>query len=133
MPVRVDDDILSEQHGLDKRTVHLLPAKCPEHPHPTPLPSTHPPFKTAAYNQAWYSMSNHSNGNAQNYINTPYWRRYAAILEKAGHRCFAKVVIQEDLEPWAKKRGFSILRQNRLYGAVNDKLEKTEFSRSGSK
>lgn len=138
MPVEVNSDILSQLYGLDDRTVHLLPARCPEHPHPTPLPSTHPPLHTVVHNQAWQGMSNHYSSGAassgtHNYISTPYWRRYAAILEKNRVRYFAKVVIQEDLEPWAKKRGFTILRQNRFYGSVNEKLEKTEFSRSGSK
>lgn len=138
MPVRIDDDVLSDRYGLDKRTVHLLPAKCPEHPNPIPIPSTHPPYRSVAYNQAFQAMSN-TNNNGYNYNNgyshvgQSYWRRYVAILKKNGLKCFAKIVIQEDLEPWAKKRGFTVLKQNRLYGTVNEKLEKTEFSRRGSK
>ncbi len=133
MPVRSDEDSLSDRYGLDRRTVHLLPAKCPEHPTAT-LISPDPP-SYSVLDQRWQGMNHNYNnsGNKYNYTSTPYWRRYAAILEKSGSKYFAKVIIQEELEPWAKKRGFTILKQFRMYGSINDKMEKTEFSRRGAK
>ena len=144
MPVRSDDydesgEALSKRYGLDQRTVHMLPAKCPEHPSSVKIPFVYPqydPEVNRAANQAWLGMNNNnsgSSGHGRNYANTPYWRQYAAILEKNGRKVFAKIVIQEDLEPWAKKRGFSITKQFRMYGSINEKMEKTEFSRSDPK
>lgn len=133
MSVRiVTDETLSERYGLDKRTVHLLPAKSSDNIYPQPLSPTNQPATSNAGSSAWQTMSNNY-GSGYKYTAAPYWRRYIAILEKHGARQFAKIVIQEDLEPWAKRRGFAIIRQFRAYGTINEKMEKTEFTRRASK
>jgi hypothetical protein len=128
----LDDKTLSERYGLDQRTVHLLPAKTANNFYPQPLPSTNQPSTNNAGSSAWQTMNNNY-GSGHKYPATLYWRRYIAILEKHGARQFAKVIIQEDLEPWAKRRGFAIIRQFRAYGTINEKMEKTEFTRRAPK
>lgn len=132
MPVRIDDKTLSERYGLDQRTVHLLPAKSSDNVYPDRQAFIGPTASPSTHSQSSQIMS-HYNNSGYKYPTSAYWRRYAAILEKKGARFFAKVVIQEELDAWAKKRGFVVLRQYRTYGTVNEKMEKTEFSRRGSK
>jgi hypothetical protein len=83
---------------------------------------------------AWAGMARHYQGGnyhsgSYSYTPQPYWRRYIAILEKDSQRVFAKVIIQEDLKPWAEKQGYEVVRSSQLYGTINPEKEKTEFSR----
>lgn len=148
MPVYRDEDLrddhhheLSARYGLSPRTTHLLPQNCP------PAPVTHDQenkydftkYDPVKFHQGIAAMANHLGGSSSSNFssshrstvtssNYVFWRRYAAVLLKNGVKTFAKVVIQEELDAWAKRRGFIILKQYRTYN-VNEKMEKTEFAR----
>lgn len=87
----------------------------------TPVPYTHP-----AWNGGWNGVTN------KNYtkpVYAPYWRRYYAILEKNNRKCFGKIVIQEDIETWAVKNGWKVIRSFRGLASINPEKERTEFTK----
>jgi len=126
----------------DRKPIALLPPGNPRassEAYSTPVPSTHPPLGGSQDHlaMAWAGMTRyfqgyggaHSGSHHTPYKPQPYWRRYIAVLEKGSRRVFAKVIIQEDLKPWAEKHGYAVVRFSQLYGSINPEKERTEFSR----
>lgn len=126
----------------DRKPIALLPASNPRaanEVYNTSVPSTHPPYGGSQDHMSmawasWASKYHQGQGGAHygansTYTPQPYWRRYIAVLERGSKRIFAKVIIQEDLKPWAEKSGYQIVRSSQIYGSINPEKERTEFSK----
>jgi hypothetical protein len=59
----------------------------------------------------------------------PYLKRYGALLiDKDGRRRAGKIITEMEIEDWAKKNEYTVVRSFRLFGIINPEKEHTEIA-----
>ena len=127
----------------DKRTIHLLPPASNKPPNPCVGPRSWYNEPNLSSYHAHMSSLHEKNGKVVHtnfsgrergpvssqigLITKPYVRRYAALVVKDGMRFVAKIISSLSIDDWAKENGYNVLKCYRINGAVNEKIEKTEF------